>query len=92
MIPNPFSFPSLSCFAARHLFSIVSDIYSSYIIGIEDLPLIIGSFGASAVLIYGVPSSPLAQPRNAILGHIIAAFVGVRVFYHYQSYSYCYSY
>ena len=30
----------------------------------RDLSLLIGSFGASAVLIYGAVRSPLAQPRN----------------------------
>jgi CBS-domain-containing membrane protein len=34
-----------------------------------DLVMIIGSFGASAVLIYGAIKSPLAQPRNLIGGH-----------------------
>ena len=39
--------------------------------------MIIGSFGASAVLIYGAIKSPLAQPRNLIGGHILSAIVGV---------------
>ena len=39
--------------------------------------MVIGSFGASAVLIYGAPKSPLAQPRNLIGGHIISAVIGV---------------
>ncbi len=43
----------------------------------RDLTLIVGSFGASAVLIYGVIRSPLAQPRNFIGGHLISSFVGV---------------
>ena len=43
----------------------------------SDLLLIIGSFGASAVLIYGAIKSPLAQPRNLIGGHIISAVIGV---------------
>ncbi|ORY05368.1 HPP-domain-containing protein [Basidiobolus meristosporus CBS 931.73] len=43
------------------------------------LPTIIGSFGASAVLIYGAVDSPLAQPRNFMGGHIISAFVGVSI-------------
>ena len=30
----------------------------------RDLTLLIGSFGASAVLVYGAIKSPLAQPRN----------------------------
>ena len=42
-----------------------------------DLVMVIGSFGASAVLIYGAIKSPLAQPRNLIGGHIISAIIGV---------------
>ena len=42
-----------------------------------DLTLMIGSFGASAVLIYGAIRSPLAQPRNLVGGHILSAIVGV---------------
>lgn len=42
---------------------------------------LIGSFGASSVLIYGVIQSPLAQPRNLVGGHLIAALVGVTVRY-----------
>jgi CBS-domain-containing membrane protein len=42
-----------------------------------DLVLVIGSFGASAVLIYGAIRSPLAQPRNLLGGHIISALIGV---------------
>jgi CBS-domain-containing membrane protein len=43
----------------------------------SDLVMIIASFGASAVLIYGVINSPLAQPRNLIGGHFISAIIGV---------------
>jgi CBS-domain-containing membrane protein len=43
----------------------------------SDLTLIIGSFGASAVLIYGAVKSPLAQPRNLLGGHILSAIIGV---------------
>jgi CBS-domain-containing membrane protein len=42
-----------------------------------DLTMIIGSFGASAVLIYGAVKSPLAQPRNLIGGHVLSAVIGV---------------
>ncbi len=44
------------------------------------LVLIIGSFGASAVLIYGAVRSPLAQPRNLIGGHVLSAVIGVAAF------------
>ncbi len=47
------------------------------IVGQMDLIMIIGSFGASAVLIYGAIKSPLAQPRNFIGGHIVSAVIGV---------------
>lgn len=45
-----------------------------------DLSLVIGSFGASAVLIYGAIHSPLAQPRNLLGGHILSAIIGVTSF------------
>ncbi len=43
----------------------------------SDLILIIASFGASAVLIYGAIEAPLAQPRNLLGGHFLSALVGV---------------
>jgi len=45
-----------------------------------DLVLMIGSLGASAVLVYGAPRSPLAQPRNLIGGHMLSALIGVLCF------------
>jgi CBS-domain-containing membrane protein len=48
---------------------------------IEDSLFLVGSFGASAVLIYGVPNSPYAQPRNLIGGHILSATIGVSAVY-----------
>lgn len=41
---------------------------------------LIGSFGASSVLIYGAIQSPLAQPRNLVGGHLISALIGVTVY------------
>jgi CBS-domain-containing membrane protein len=43
--------------------------------------LLIAPFGASCVLVFGLPQSPLAQPRNVIGGHLISTAVGVAVFY-----------
>jgi CBS domain-containing membrane protein len=45
----------------------------------NDNLFLIGSFGASSVLIYGVIQSPLAQPRNLIGGQIVSAIIGVTV-------------
>ncbi|WP_407644764.1 MULTISPECIES: HPP family protein [Desulfomicrobium] len=39
--------------------------------------LLIGSFGATAVLVYGAIRSPLAQPRNVLGGHVLSAIIGV---------------
>ncbi len=45
----------------------------------SDVVFLIGSFGASSVLVYGVIQSPLAQPRNLIGGHLVSAIIGVSV-------------
>ncbi|NRT11893.1 HPP family protein [Flavobacterium sp. 14A] len=45
----------------------------------SDVMYLIGSFGASSVLIYGIIQSPLAQPRNLVGGHVISAIVGVTI-------------
>ncbi|MBF0183305.1 MAG: HPP family protein [Magnetococcales bacterium] len=45
-----------------------------------DQALLIGSFGASAVLLYGAPGTPFAQPRNLIGGHMVSALIGVIMF------------
>ncbi|MDZ8092443.1 MAG: HPP family protein [Nostoc sp. DedQUE05] len=40
-------------------------------------PLLMAPFGATSVLIFGVPDSPLAQPRNVIGGNLVAALVSL---------------
>lgn len=45
-----------------------------------DSLFLIGSFGASGVLLYGAIQSPLAQPRNLLGGHVISAIIGVSVY------------
>ena len=41
------------------------------------IPLIVAPMGASAVLLFAVPASPLAQPWPIIGGNTISAFMGV---------------
>lgn len=43
------------------------------------LVALIGSFGASAVILFATPHSPLGQPRNLIGGHLIGSFCGCLV-------------
>jgi CBS-domain-containing membrane protein len=40
-------------------------------------PILMAPLGASAVLAFGVPDSPLAQPRNIVGGHVLTAFIGL---------------
>jgi CBS-domain-containing membrane protein len=41
---------------------------------------LVGSFGASAVLLFAAPRAEFAQPRNAVAGQLIAAVVGVTAY------------
>lgn len=43
----------------------------------SEVVLLMAPFGATAVLVFGVPDSPLAQPKNVILGHFITVIIGV---------------
>lgn len=58
---------------------LIAFIQSNWLTQNENL-FLIGSFGASSVLIYGAIQSPLAQPRNVIGGHLISAIIGVTVY------------
>lgn len=57
---------------------IIAFIQSMQLPSLENI-FLIGSFGASSVLVYGAIQSPLAQPRNLIGGHVVSALVGVTV-------------
>jgi CBS-domain-containing membrane protein len=43
--------------------------------------LILGSFGASCVLLFGYPDSPFSQPRNIVFGHTMSTLVGLIILY-----------
>jgi len=45
-----------------------------------EVTLLAASFGASCVLVFATPQSPLARPKNVIGGHLISAFVGLVLF------------
>jgi CBS-domain-containing membrane protein len=40
-------------------------------------PLILGSFGATCVLLFGFPASPFSQPRNIVGGHVLTSLTGL---------------
>jgi CBS-domain-containing membrane protein len=66
----------------RHIFwswfgSFLAIAIFAYLTARTHSPLIMAPFGATSVLIFGVPDSPLAQPRNVIGGNVLAAFVSL---------------
>ncbi|KPV78680.1 uncharacterized protein RHOBADRAFT_51117 [Rhodotorula graminis WP1] len=65
------SFPSIliACAISLGLSTLDSSAFST-------TPLTVGSFGATAVLLYAVPEAPLSQPRNVIGGHLVSAVTG----------------
>lgn len=40
-------------------------------------PMLVAPLGATAVLVFGIPDAPLAQPRNVIFGNTLSAIIGV---------------
>ncbi|HBV76680.1 MULTISPECIES: HPP family protein [Vibrio] len=44
---------------------------------LKETIMLMAPFGATAVLVFGLPDSPLAQPKNVILGHLVTAIIGV---------------
>lgn len=41
------------------------------------IALVLGSFGASCVLVFGFPDVPFAQPRNVVIGHFLSSLIGL---------------
>ena len=53
---------------------------TQFVLNDDDLSYVIGAFGATSVLVYGAPWSPLAQPYNVVVGHVVSALIGVLIF------------
>jgi CBS-domain-containing membrane protein len=71
---------------SKTIFSFVAGIAATLAIGVlaylDSLSIspgvwLMAPFGATVVLVFGVPASPLAQPKNVILGHFLTALIGV---------------
>ncbi len=39
--------------------------------------VLLGSLGATCVLLFGFPDAPFSQPRNIVLGHVISSLIGL---------------
>ncbi|WP_196140588.1 HPP family protein [Aliikangiella sp. G2MR2-5] len=55
--------------------------FSNSILLAENLPMVLASTGASAMLVFGIPHSPVSQPWPLVGGHLVSAFVGVTCYY-----------
>ncbi|MDU4229542.1 MAG: HPP family protein [Klebsiella grimontii] len=56
----------------------VTSLFSHWLLGEVNI-WFIAPMGASAVLLFGVPSSPLAQPWSIVGGNVLSALIGVTV-------------
>lgn len=72
----------VACIGAAICLSLTVLVCAQFPLAASDLPLIVAPMGASAVLLFAVPASPLAQPWPVVGGNTISALVGVAVFQH----------
>lgn len=72
--------------------ALIAGVFSTFVLGflawlnyMGDYGIwLMAPFGATAVLVFGVPQSPLAMPKNVIGGHMLTAMIGV-VFSYYSA-------
>jgi len=48
-----------------------------WLTGTLHMTLVLGSFGATCVLVFGFPKVPFSQPRNVIAGHFMSSLIGL---------------
>lgn len=72
--------PRLELIVISWIGGVVATAIVAYLTDISHFPLILGSFGASCVLLFGFPESPFSQPRNVIVGHFLSSSVGLIFF------------
>lgn len=65
---------SAGCFTVILLITAIDFLSHQFFL---DQPLFVAPVGASAVMIFGIPASDYAQPRNVIGGHFLSALCGV---------------
>ncbi|MDE9587997.1 HPP family protein [Xenorhabdus bovienii] len=53
----------------------------SYLSQTTEYPWLMAPFGATCAILFAAPTSPLAQPRNVIGGHLLTTAVGLVALY-----------
>jgi CBS-domain-containing membrane protein len=69
--------PSLSAILVAWLTSSLAIACVAYLGQASDQPMVLGSFGASCVLLFGFPDAVFSQPRNLIGGHVLCSLIGL---------------
>lgn len=57
--------------------TLLASFFSLKILEVEQLPIVLASTGASAILIFAIPHNPASQPWNLVGGYIVCAVIGV---------------
>jgi CBS-domain-containing membrane protein len=68
---------SLQNIAASFLGSMLAIGAVAILTSVTATPWVLGSFGASCVLMFGYPDNPFSQPRNVIGGHFLTSMTGL---------------
>jgi len=74
----------VSCFGAFISLMIVT-LTSEFVLGQQSALVLSASMGASAVLLYAAPHSPMSQPWPLVGGHIVSALIGVTCAMHIET-------
>ena len=61
--------------------TLFASFFSNSILEAEGMPMVLASTGASAMLIFGIPHSPVSQPWPIVGGHLISALIGITSYY-----------
>ncbi|RTR33762.1 HPP family protein [Shewanella atlantica] len=61
--------------------TLCASFFSNSILEADNMPMVLASTGASAMLIFGIPHSPVSQPWPLVGGHIISALIGISAYY-----------
>ncbi len=70
--PVPLKKIGLACLGSFLMITVLA-----FLTDATSTPLILGSFGATCVLVFGYPDAPFSQPRNIVIGHIITSLIGL---------------
>lgn len=61
--------------------TLLASFFSNTILEAEGTPMVLASTGASAMLIFGIPHSPVSQPWPIVGGHLLSAVIGITAYY-----------